>query len=648
MERARLRDQRPCDNCRRRKIRCLFPSDEATDCVLCISRSTSCTYIQTAPRKRRVISPGSDQNQLGAASGPRQRALSKRSPDHEVLSDYTKLPGRSLLKETLGHQNRQSSTVIGATSDFAPSLASALSWNAKGECLQYDPPNILRRANQSTYFIVRPDTREETEAELANLDAIEDFVAPHGPELVNLYFRIVHPSFPILHKRVFLEKYGRSYRELTPCGLGAVYVMALNWWSYSPALATALKPDVQRLEDMVLNMLFQAHRRPKISDLQGALVLMQRPSIVSWSLIGHVVAMGQDLGINSDCTAWQVPDWERGVRKRVAWALFMQDKWGALVYGRGSHIRKDDWDVATLDSSDFPETARDDDDEEGSAEIEKGKHTFLQMVALTEIIADILDQFYTLKAASRTLTIAETLEVAKPLQLRLKNWFSNVPTSLSIDDTVPRKLSSVGYLHLAYYTAEVTLHRAILRPHDFNSPMHELYSITRRSATARFTSALAFVKRLRAEHFQSFWYFSSTLSLAIIGLFAGILCATIPEEERDERTSCLSSLAEYRWVLRISATSADFLKSAVSMLDGQSRLIDDEYGPDLGRSTGAPDMQPLQEHANDDGTQNVEHYGHEPPAVDFFTADPYYSIDWSNLDGLNEDYLAMGSEIEPH
>lgn len=563
------------------------------------------------------------------------------------MSDYTKLPGRSLLKETLGHQNRQSSTVIGATSDFAPSLTYGLSWNAKGECLNFDPPNILRRANQSTYFVVRPDTRDETEAELANLDAIEDFVAPHGPELVNLYFRIVHPSFPILHKRVFLEKYGRSYRELTPCGLGAVYVMALNWWSYSPALATSSKPDVQKLEDMVLRMLFEAHRRPKISDLQGALVLMQRPSMASWSLIGHVVAMGQNLGINSDCTTWQVPDWERGVRKRVAWALFMQDKWGALVHGRGSHIKKDDWDVATLDSSDFPETARDDDDEEGSAEIEKGKHTFCQMVALTEIIAEILDQFYTLKAASRPLSIAETLEMAKPLQLRLKNWFSNVPTSLSIDDTVPRKLSSVGYLHLAYYTAEVTLHRAILRAHNFDSPMHELYNITRRSATARFTSALAFVKRLRAEHFQSFWYFSSTLSLAIIGLFAGILCATIPEEERDERMSCLSSLAEYRWVLRISATSAVFLKNAVSMLDAQARMIDDEYGPDLGRSTVAPNMQPLQGVVDDGGHGMVETYGDVPSTVDFFAGDPYYSIDWTNLDGLNEGYLAIGSEIEP-
>ncbi|KAK9242008.1 hypothetical protein V1506DRAFT_548871 [Lipomyces tetrasporus] len=66
---------------------------------------------------------------------------------------------------------------------------------------------------------------------MANLDAIEAIVTPHGSALVDLYFRIVHPSFPIVHKSVFLEKHGRTYRELTPLGLAAVYILALNWWS---------------------------------------------------------------------------------------------------------------------------------------------------------------------------------------------------------------------------------------------------------------------------------------------------------------------------------------------------------------------------------------------------------------------------------
>jgi hypothetical protein len=174
--------------------------------------------------------------------------------------------------------------------------------------------------------MMRPDTQDEMDQEIRDLDAVESMVAPYGPELVNLYFRIMHPSFPVLHKKVFLEKHGRSYRELTPTGLGAVYLMALNWWSYSPSLSSKSKPNAVELEKLVLRMLFDAHHRPKISDLQGGLVLLQQGSVNSWALIGHLVAVSQNLGINLDPSDWQVPQWERGVRKRVAWAIFVQDK----------------------------------------------------------------------------------------------------------------------------------------------------------------------------------------------------------------------------------------------------------------------------------------------------------------------------------
>jgi hypothetical protein len=215
---------------------------------------------------------------------------------------------------------------MGHTSDFDPVTVRSLPFNPKGECLATHDRQTLRRPNQTVYFMMRPDTQEEMDQELRDLDAVESIVAPYGPELVNLYFRIMHPSFPVLHKKVFLEKHGRSYRESTPTGLGAVYLMALNWWSYSPTLSSKPKPDAKELERLVLRMLFDVHRRPKISDLQGGLVLLQQRSINSWAMTGHLVAMSQNLGINLDCSNWQVPDWERGVRKRVAWAIFMQDK----------------------------------------------------------------------------------------------------------------------------------------------------------------------------------------------------------------------------------------------------------------------------------------------------------------------------------
>lgn len=216
--------------------------------------------------------------------------------------------------------------------------------------------------------------------------------------------------------------------------------------------------------------------------------------------------------------------------------------------------------------------------------------------------------------------------------MKLKDWYSNLPSSLSVDETKPRRLSSVGYLHLAYYTAEVTLHRAILRSHSLPNPRADLVLITRHAAGMRFSSALNFVKRLKQEHLQSFWYFSSSISLAIIGVFAGVLAVTSMNQE--ERESYVSLLAEYRWILRISNTGADFMRYAVGLLDTNNQLLEqqidaatcvesrpqteaqesagDEISPSFDDSEGFPDVGDW-----------VEKIGYEPHHPDYASLNSY-------------------------
>lgn len=108
------------------------------------------------------------------------------------------------------------------------------------------------------------------------------------------------------------------------------------------------------------------------------------------------------------------------------------------------------WDVRPLEVQDFPETAVDDNDEEGSAEVEKGRLIFVNLIALTEILADILDTFFTVKASKRSQGTVEALEKAKPLQIRLKRWYAELPPQLSMDVTKVRKLSSTGLWYFLF------------------------------------------------------------------------------------------------------------------------------------------------------------------------------------------------------
>ena len=137
----------------------------------------------------------------------------------------------------------------------------------------------------------------------------------------------------------------------------------------------------------------------------------------------------------------------------------------------------------------------------------------------------------------------------------------------------------IGSLHLAYFAAEVTLHRAIIR---FDSPSlpPELRSITRAAARMRFTSAIDLVNNLEPAHLQSFWYFASKVNLAIIGTFGSLLWAT--SDNAEEAEFYRSQLAEYRWTLRVSSKAAEFMKFTVGMLDASAVFLKDGKGESKG------------------------------------------------------------------
>lgn len=429
---------------------------------MCRFHRQECTFIEEPqPRKRRALPINEEDNTKNRDPTHYSPVLSTEkfsvgSPvgqpsirQHSTVDDYAKLTGPSLLKKTLGLQKHRHSRLIGSTSEYEQVLLQLDGLQHQGEI----PVALaaLRKVDSlDAAFVLTPDAGTiNYEEEISDLDAIESLVAPHGEALIHLYFRIVHPSFPILHKKVFLEKYQRTHREFAPPLLAAVYILALNWWSYNSELALITKPDVPQLEKLAFKTINDIIYRPKLSTIQAGLLLLQRPEGDSWALTSQLVGLGQDLGLHLDCSSWRIPSWEQGLRKRLAWALFMQDKWGSLMHGRPSHITTTDWNVQPLQEDDFPENAADEDDEDGSTEVEKGRTLFCEMIKLTEILSLVLSNFYTLRAEEQLEQrckegVRWILEQAKPIQLALRQWHADLPSSLNMESIAMRKLSSTG------------------------------------------------------------------------------------------------------------------------------------------------------------------------------------------------------------
>jgi hypothetical protein len=149
------------------------------------------------------------------------------------------------------------------------------------------------------------------------------------------------------------------------------------------------------------------------------------------------------------------------------------------------------------------------------------------MVELTLSLTQIISTFYTVKAerdfAGRAHEDVRTLlDAAKRLQLKLRQRYANMPSALKTQDTALRKLSSICYLHLGYYAVEMTLQRRIIRslsPADHS----ELHAIYRQAAKTRPTSAMSFIKSIRPEHLQLFWYLSLTYKFVLINSFISLL-----------------------------------------------------------------------------------------------------------------------------
>jgi hypothetical protein len=466
----------------------------------------------------------------------------------------------------------QSGQHIGLTTHIEPILLEHLPLDNNHESLL--DTSRVRRFGEGGTFMRLVDSSSSVESQSISLDAIENLVAPYGSTLVEKFFRHIHPVFPIIAEDVFRQAY-RVRKGLSPLLLSAVYVLALKFLDVGPGSQTVRTPDAGRLESTAVKLLTESLPYAQLSTVQAGLLLMQKSTVNTSALNAQLVTAAFELALHQDCSQWNIHSDEKNLRKRMAWALYMQDKWCALVHGRPSQLSSANWTVKDLVEEDFLEAASAV-KQEGESGVSHGTLLFCQYVALTAILSDILDRFYTLIATEMFSESGKNqtrliLEKAKPVQIQLKEWFAQLPSQLKMDsaadilDNTTDETACNGALHLAYFATEITLHRCIVRSLKTDTADHHLSHICRSAAKTRLISAMEFVNRLRSAHLKAFWPAPSRTNFALIGSFGTLLLATAPTKEEAEFYRI--RLDEYRWTLSVSVKDAEHLKFALDSLD---------------------------------------------------------------------------------
>ena len=584
-----------CNQCRLKKTKCNYFPDLG-NCLECETSRTKCTF-SIAPNYLKRTSSGANNNMPTSSN-------SKRMKNFEDYSN--RLPSSMLYRHQQQQQQQQqqqriqyprSSFFVGPASVFDLNLTKHVRLDNVDQ-IQLSKTLSLRKVSPTAQFILQDDfdttlhSKQEYE-----VDLVENLVHPHGHLLVEIFFKLIHPFLPILHERVFLEKYSRSYRELTAPLLASIYSLALQYWDFHPALLGFPKPDVTaQLNNIALETFYARVGRPKLSIIQTGLLILQCRSEChnNWVLCSSVVALAEELGLGVECNDWKLPKWEKDLRKRLAWAVWLMDKWWALNEGRQSHlILGRNWMIKLLNFDDFPLNSPTilnslQNDQSGSSpsssndvknhqiafgnlpifninptleDFKNGTLMFQQMVSLSIILGEIMDTFYTQGSMTINKSIEQVLKLAKPLQLKLREWYHSLPKNLSMSYATPQKLNSNSTLTLAYFATEITLHRKIICALNPQTPK-ELVQVCRTAARTRLVAAIEFIRDLKNEHINAFWYNCSTGNLMLIGTFAALLYVTSATKE--EAMIFRDYVRNYTWVLKIGSKYFDKLSNALN------------------------------------------------------------------------------------
>lgn len=346
-----------------------------------------------------------------------------------------------------------------------------------------------RQGSSDVVHYPLPDNVRGSRARLTELDNIEiDILHQRGAfllpprslcdELIEAYFRWVHPIVPVINHNRFLRQYRDPKNPPSLLLLQAVLLAGSRVCS-NPQLMDANGSTTPAALTFYkrAKALYDANYEDDRVTIVQSLILMgwywEGPEDVTknvfyWSRVATIVAQGS--GMHRSVESSQLNKADKRLWKRIWWTLFTRDRSVAVALGRPVHINLDDSDVEMLTEDDFVE----DDIDHPSAFPPDPIHVqfFLQYVKLCEIMGLVLSQQYSVASKGRQRNAIDLTHS----DMALADWLQNCPKIIYWE--MPRHHFWSALLHSNYYTTLCLLHRAHMPPntnHGFRYPDDSSY-----------------------------------------------------------------------------------------------------------------------------------------------------------------------------
>ncbi|KAH8751998.1 fungal-specific transcription factor domain-containing protein [Diaporthe sp. PMI_573] len=320
-----------------------------------------------------------------------------------------------------------------------------------------------------------PENVRGSRARLTELDNVEiDILHQRGAfllpprslcdELIDSYFKWIHPIVPVINRTRFMKQYGDPKNPPSLLLLQAI-LLAGSRVCNNPQLMDAngsTTPAALTFYKRAKALYDASYEDDRMTIVQSLLLMgwyWEGPEDVTknvfyWSRVATIVAQGS--GMHRSVEGSQLSRADKRLWKRIWWTLFTRDRSVAVALGRPVHINLDDSDVEMLTEDDFVE------DEDGRpSEYPPDPihvHFFLQYVKLCEIMGLVLSQQYSVAAKGRQRNPIDLTHS----DMALADWLQNCPKVVYWE--MPRHHFWSALLHSNYYTTLCLLHRAHMPP----------------------------------------------------------------------------------------------------------------------------------------------------------------------------------------
>ncbi|RFU33120.1 hypothetical protein B7463_g3210, partial [Scytalidium lignicola] len=382
---------------------------------------------------------------------------------------------------------------VGLSSDLDPFILRHHNWPIAGACDDQNGWSCYRRGKDPlnpVHFEVFPAGNVETFSSHYLESLAEEAVRPSQEDLFQAYARHIHPAYPLLgpHEAV-VSCVSSTLRT-------SIYFLAHSFCSSAQSI------DPRLYEDFNSRALLLEARFATLETVEAALLFVQRHAYFSGLLgmhsnhieIANITAMSNDLGLNVDPQDWEISEAEKRRRRRIWWAIYIQDKWSALALGRPSFLNDDQANVRMLRASDFAF----DECQAPPEKLRTGTEVFVAMALLTQILSDILSTFYTIRGIERCMAKSEDdlFSICASFESDLDNWQEHYLNSLLNSRSFP---DCTGSIELAAYTVIITLYRALLPK---LSRLNALVYYIRRKASCAVSKVVGLLEGLTLARFR--------------------------------------------------------------------------------------------------------------------------------------------------